>query len=158
MNKDWYSPGSLMPGDREVNFKPEQIEWIIEHYEILSSGRWVAKQSGYVDNPFAPPSRQFRAGAYFEDPAALMAEFDSRLEACGTDGEIFRLSRCLQYEEDRLCLLLRMKAQEISRINDRVFSYIVGKKKDRPYTEFVRHYSPGYRGRFRYKKPPLSGK
>ena len=148
----------MMPEGREVNFKADQIDWIVEHYFTLSSGRWPQKQSGYIDNPFAPPSQQVRATAYFEDPASLMAEFNSRIEKCGRDGELWILARYHEYDMRRLCRLMKIREDELYRIMNRVTYYVLGRKKDRPYTEFIRHYSPQYRGGSSLKRPPLSRK
>ncbi len=139
MKKDWYSPGSIVPGDKEPNIKPDQLDWIIEYYEVLRDGRWPTKQSGYIDNPFAPPSGGVRASAYFETSMAILAEFHTRINQCGRDGEAFLCCRCLDYERVRVCRLRGIHDGQLDRILSDVFRYIVGRRKDRSYVEFIRH-------------------
>ena len=131
MTKAWYSPSG-------IKFWPEHIEWIIEYYEVLIDGRWPQKHSGYIDNPFAPGGH-IRAGAYFESPMDILAEFHWRIEQCGSDGEAFRCIRCEKYDEKSICKLLNIQPVQIDRILKQVFSFIMGRRKDRSYSEFIRH-------------------
>lgn len=155
MKKPWYSPSSFLQEGKRPHIGADKIEWIIENYEVLIDGRWPQKSSGYIDNPFAPPAKGTRASAYFETPMEVLSEFHLRVAQCGRDGDAFLCIRCKRYEWRPIIRLMRIRHGEIDRILERVFVYIVGRRKDRPYTEFIRHYSPRYRGGVRYRYPPF---
>ena len=137
--KDWYSPYAMMPIDKQVHWGKAKLDWIIAHYEVLSDGRWPQKSSGYIENPFAPPSKRIPSGAMFEDPASIMAEFHSRLNLCGRDGEIFRCIECLKGDKPSVGLIAGVDESRLDRVIGQVYSYIRGRRKDRPYQEFRRH-------------------
>ena len=142
-----------MPGDKEPHFGSDKVEWIVENYEVLADGRWPQKSSGYIDNPFAPPASRSHSSAYFETPMAVLAEFHTRIQLCGPDGDLFLCVRCLKYEETIFRRALGLEIQEFDRKMSRVFAYIKGKRKSRSYAEFVRHYSPQNSGAFNRNRP-----
>jgi len=102
-------------------------------------GRWPDKKSGYIENPFAPQGKRVSASAYFETPIAVLAEFHLRVDMCGRDGEAFLCCRCLKWDCSRVRLLMGLNDIGLDRKLQWVFKYIVGRRKNRPYQEFIRH-------------------
>ena len=139
MKSDWYSPTSFMPDDRTAKFSANQIDWIAEYYEVITDGTWPIKSSGYIDNPFAPPAGRTHAGAYFETPTQVLAEFHKRIDRCGADGAVFLCIRCLEYDQILLMKAMSIDRNRLNLILAQVFKYIQGRWKKRSYTEFKKH-------------------
>lgn len=128
----WYSAGAF-------KFRYGEVLWIYENYRQLNEGFWPRKITGYIDQPTIKAPRRF-AGAYFLDPAGIMAEFHLRLDRCGDDGILVKCYKCLGWDLDHLKTLAKVNQEELDRITLRVTSYISGRRKKRSYDEFCRHW------------------
>ena len=112
---------------------------MLEHYEVISDGRWPQKLTGYIDNPFVPAPLRSKSGAYFEGPVGILAELNSRLRACGRDGEMVLCLRAWGWDQDILMRLMRTDRESMELAERRVIAYVSYRRKERSYKEFCQH-------------------
>ena len=128
----WYSAGAF-------KFRLAEVYWIYENYEQLAQGYWPRKITGYIDNQFVKAPRHF-AGAYFLDPAGILAEFHWRLDRCGDDGILVKCYKCFGWDLEHLKTIAKINQERLDEITARVSGYISGRRKSRTYEQFCRHW------------------
>ena len=116
--KDFWEP-------REIIFTPEQVYWLLEHYLLLSMGRWPQdpRKTGYtelVGSVKAGKSKVRSRRAPFETPGQIKAEIDTRLTGTGVDGKL------LMAEAQAGIGIMLLQAE-----SKRVLMYIAGWRRKR---------------------------
>jgi len=86
IQKDFWEP-------REIYFTPEQMYWLLEHYLLLSMGRWPQdlRDTGYTELAGAVKAGKSKVRsrrAPFETPCQIKAEIDKRLARTGIEGKL----------------------------------------------------------------------
>jgi len=74
--KDWF-------GYHEIRWCPKQVEWLIEHQEMLRRGEWPTEETS--DNP---GSRQVKTEGAFVKASVIVGELDVRLSNTGVCGKL----------------------------------------------------------------------
>lgn len=113
--------------------------WLIENLEILRRGSWPP--GGDTGNVFR---KQRTNRAYFETPAIICAEIETRLEATGADGIMCKLLYCLDESELVIAKQFNIPADKVWRRINRALAYMSGWKRKGSYREWIsqRHGKP----------------
>jgi len=128
----WWHP-------REITFTREQVEWLLEHLELLKEGVWPPdpRGTGYTD---APARGSVNRHAPFETPCQIAAEVEARLAKCGLDRYLVEDRYIRKIPEDVLAQRLCMAEREVCRRINSALSYITGRRrKQYSYKEFKGH-------------------
>ena len=142
---DWKSQSAIW------RFKPNHIDFICEHYELLIAGKWPKKKTGYIDSPYDGRT-QIKPYAEFENIMELIGEFHWRIDQCGDDGKLFRAVRLYKYDLELIKMIIggRFDQDWVDRRCKCVRDYIkgIGKtgedRRNQSYKEFCEHWWTGY--------------
>jgi len=120
-HKPWFEPGEIRL------FCFTQVIWLIEHLELLQSGRWPhdLDAGSYID----PGVRvQPKGKAPFITPADFYLEIERRLTACGLDGYLVKAIYCWKETEETMAKYYRIPVQDVGFRVGLVLNYIRGPK------------------------------
>ena len=118
---------------REIRFTRAQIPWLLTYLEILRNGAWPSAK-------IASRSMQQHSDGYFVPLSLLVAEIETRLELCGSDGGIAELYYTYRKSESDIARIFNCKASEIIPRIENVIRYMAGwRRKRRTYREWLQH-------------------
>ncbi len=117
----WWPP-------REITFRRRQMLFLIKNLPQLREGYWPANpaESGYNDLPGIKKGRAGRHHAYFEIPASIAAEVETRLEQARIDGLILEAIECWGKSEESMARYFRMPVWSIRKRAKNALRYISG--------------------------------
>jgi len=113
----WYAP-------HEITFKHEHNIFLMENLSALKEGHWPREPV----NSYTDPGINIRSRnrAPFEIPCQFAAEIENRLEQCGIDGIITKLSICYDESSETIAAHLNLTTGEIQKRINRCLNYISG--------------------------------
>jgi len=129
----WYSPG-------EVRFTFDQVMWLLEHWDMLSTGRWPPnpKETGYTDAPLRGKGGTKRAP--FINAIEVVAEISARLSRCGKDGQLVILVYGKGWEDYLVADLLEWDIRKLRWHLKKSLAYCVGwRRRACSYQDFIGH-------------------
>ncbi len=132
-NGAWYPPN-------QISFRREQMIFLIHSLPLLQEGHYPRNPigTGYVDNRLS--IRRGRHNAYYESPAALAAEVETRLELCGQDGLMLEAVFCWGKKPEYLMRAFNLDEYKLMRRINSALAYISGwRRKERSYKDFRTH-------------------
>lgn len=130
MSDIWWEPREIIP-DRP------QLEFLIEHIELLKVGGWPPKPEGYVEN-IVSGQRNLRMPGLI--PLEWGIEAGCRLEKTGRDGLLCMLRYHGHMAEDVLARAERCDVGEVIHRVNRAMKYMSGFGRKRvSYQEFISH-------------------
>jgi hypothetical protein len=130
----WYSAG-------EINFKTEQIIWILENLAVFRLGIYPRRpdtvdSAGIIWSGRAGTQR----GAGFERACDITAEIEVRLKMTGFDGFLLEAVYSWQKDDVELAVVLGMDFGDLQRRINRALKYVSGyRRKKYSYKEYVGH-------------------
>jgi hypothetical protein len=130
----WYSAG-------EINFKTEQIIWILENLAVFRLGIYP-RRPDTADSMDVTGGRRsgVRRGAGFERACDINAEIEVRLKMTGFDGFLLEVVYAWQKDEVVLAAVLGMNLRDLQRRINRALKYVSGyRRKKHSYKEYVGH-------------------
>ena len=126
----WFPPSAIF-------YCPKQVEWIIEHFNILDQ-KWPDEplNTGYYD---PGGGRRISPRGYFEIPRSIKADIEKRLDRCGKDGSLTRQCLAEGWDDVTLAGLMGKSVYVIRDKIRRVINYCSGARIKRiSYYEFSR--------------------
>ena len=128
MSDIWWEPREIIP-DRP------QLEFLIEHIELLKVGGWPPQPKGYVENIVSGQKSLRMPGLI---PLEWGIEVDCRLEKTGRDGLLCMLRYHGHMLEDKLAKAGRCNVGEIIHRINRAMKYMTGwGRRRRTYEQFI---------------------
>ena len=110
------------PDYDEIVFCPNQIEYILQHSELLHEGRKPIAESSYTDAPSSGKGRKSDATRTQD----IIIEVERRLEHCGLDGLMVILYHKNGYDERFLSRYYWIHEAEIRRMIEATILHISG--------------------------------